>query len=86
VFSRKLEVRKRSLLTDVVILDVSSGLLLRLDDFMGLFDEMLHEHLCRYGDHECGVVGASVNIFICVDDLLHSCDCKLSVNQKLLIR
>jgi hypothetical protein len=65
---------RESQLTDVTVLDVSARLALRLDNVVGLFDEMLQEHLSSDGDYEGGVVGTAGNVAVLRDDLLDTSD------------
>lgn len=58
---------------DISVLDVPSRFPLALDDVVALLDEVLEEHLCRYGDHESGIVRAVADVVVGCDDLLHSC-------------
>jgi hypothetical protein len=41
---------------------------------VGLFDEMLQEHLSSDGDYEGGVVGTAGNVAVLRDDLLDTSD------------
>ena len=46
----------KSVRTDVLVLDVSSGLLFGLDNILSLFNQVLKEKLSRSGDGESSVV------------------------------
>lgn len=67
-------VRGRRVHTDVTVLDVPARLTLRLDDVVGLLDEVLQEHLGSDGDYKGGVVRAVVDIVVLRDDLLDTSD------------
>jgi hypothetical protein len=46
-----------------------------------LFGEILNEHLCRDGDDECSITGATVDVVVDIDDLFYSRDYFLLVNN-----
>lgn len=46
----------KSVRTDILVLDVSSGLLFGLDNILSLFNQVLKEKLSRSGDGESSVV------------------------------
>ena len=55
-------------------MNVSSGLLLGLDDILSLFDQVLQEELGGSGDGKGSVVRAVGNVVVGVDDFLDSGD------------
>jgi hypothetical protein len=69
-------VQSGEILTDVLVLNVSSGLLLGLDDILTLLDQVLQEEFGGSGDGKGGVVRAVGNVVVGVDDLLDSGDCE----------
>ena len=65
-------------LTDISVLQVAADFALRLDDVVRLLDEILQKLLGSYSNGKGSVVGAVVDILVCMDNLLDTGDCQWS--------